>query len=66
MKSNTMECDGKKVPDVRGMGAKDATYLLQQCGLNVVLEGYGTVRHQSITPGRNVPQGTTAILQLKP
>ena len=66
MKSNKMECDSRMVPDVRGMGAKDATYLLQQCGLNVVLEGYGTVRHQSITPGRTAPQGATAILQLKP
>ena len=39
------------VPDVRGMGLRDALYLLENAGLNVDYNGIGTVRFQSIAPG---------------
>ena len=49
----------KGVPDVTGMGAKDATYLLQNKGKQVKLEGYGKVNEM-------VTKGDTVILKLKP
>lgn len=39
------------VPDVRGMGLRDALYLLENSGLQVIIEGAGTVKQQSIHPG---------------
>ncbi len=40
-----------RVPDVRGMGLRDALYLLENAGLNVETKGIGTVRRQSLLPG---------------
>ncbi len=42
------------VPDVRGMGARDAMFLLENCGLKVSLTGAGRVVRQSINPGTQV------------
>ena len=39
------------VPDVRGMGARDAVFLLENMGLKVKLDGVGKVQRQSIPPG---------------
>ncbi len=39
------------VPDVRGMSLMDALYLLENRGLEVIHEGEGVVRMQSIKPG---------------
>jgi len=36
------------VPDVKGMGARDAVYLLENLGLKVELDGYGKVVAQTI------------------
>jgi cell division protein FtsI (penicillin-binding protein 3) len=41
----------KTVPDVRGMGARDAMYVLENIGLAVSLSGSGKVYRQSISPG---------------
>lgn len=51
-----VELDGVRweeghVPDVRGMGLRDAIYLLENSGLRVIIEGAGTVKRQSIHPG---------------
>ena len=40
--------DHKHIPNVRGMGAKNAVYLLQKSGYHVLLDGYGTVKEQTI------------------
>jgi cell division protein FtsI (penicillin-binding protein 3) len=40
-----------EVPDVRGMGARDAMYVLENLGMKVDIEGVGKVFKQSITPG---------------
>ena len=53
------------VPNVYGMGAKDAVYLLEKAGLRVRIEGLGQVYHQSIPPGNRLIKGTTITLQLK-
>jgi cell division protein FtsI (penicillin-binding protein 3) len=49
---------GKKtVPNVIGMTAKDAVFLIENTGMNVRLKGIGTVKKQSIDPGQNVYKG---------
>lgn len=53
------------VPNVIGMGAKDAVYLLESKGLKVRINGTGKVRKQSITAGSRVIKGQTIGLQLK-
>jgi cell division protein FtsI (penicillin-binding protein 3) len=49
------------VPDVRGMGARDAVYLLEQAGLQVDLVGVGKVSKQSISPGNKASEGIVKI-----
>ena len=39
------------IPDVRGMGARDAIFLLENAGCRVDLSGRGRVQRQSIAPG---------------
>ena len=41
----------KQIPNVTGMGLRDALYLLENLGLRVEVKGYGKVRLQSIKPG---------------
>jgi len=43
--------DPNKVPNVIGMGLRDATYLLERMGLKVEVVGCGKVKRQSISPG---------------
>jgi len=51
------------VPDVKGMGARDAVFLLEKMGLNVRVEGVGKVRNQSIPPGSRV-NGQEIVIHL--
>ena len=53
------------VPNVIGMGAKDAVYLLESKGLRVQLYGIGKVRSQSIAGGSRIIKGQTVTLQLR-
>lgn len=53
------------VPNVVGMGAKDAVFLLENRGLKVDLNGFGTVISQSISPGSNAKKGAKITLKLK-
>ncbi len=52
------------MPDVTGMGVKDAVYMLEVSGLQVTIKGKGKVKEQSITPGTIITKGQTIILQL--
>ena len=60
-----MELKEGVVPDVRGMGAKDAVYLMEKGGLKVQLSGVGKVRTQSIPAGNRLVKGQTVRLVLK-
>lgn len=60
------DVDKNVIPDVRGMGAKEASYLLQNRDMRVEFAGYGTVRTQSIAPGSRVRKGATIRLTLEP
>lgn len=52
------------MPDVRGMGIKDAVFLLEQMGLRVVVNGKGSVVKQSIQPGQFYAKGSIVIIDL--
>ncbi len=52
-------------PDVIGMGAKDAIYLLESLGLKVKLHGRGKVKSQSYAAGKSITQGSECILSLE-
>jgi cell division protein FtsI (penicillin-binding protein 3) len=56
---------GSLVPDVTGMGAKDAVYALENCGLRVSLSGKGCVVSQSVGKGSKATPGQTVVLTLK-
>jgi len=53
-----------RVPDVRGMGAKDAVCVLENAGLKVVVKGAGRVKTQSLRPGDRFRKGQQVILKL--
>lgn len=53
------------VPDVSGMGARDAVYILENRGLRVRIEGRGKVVSQSMAAGTKIRKGAVCILKLK-
>lgn len=55
----------KLVPDVRGMGAADAVYLLERLGMRVRISGSGKVRRQSILPGTRLSHGRRILITLR-
>ncbi len=55
----------KSVPDVRGMGLKDALFLLENYGLRVRFSGAGAVVSQSVAPGTPLRSGTTIEIKLE-
>jgi cell division protein FtsI (penicillin-binding protein 3) len=60
--------DGKDlvtVPDVEGMGAKDAVFMLKKRGLDVSLQGSGEVKSQSIPSGTPTTKGQKIKLNLE-
>jgi len=54
----------KQIPDVTGMGARDAVYLLENNGLRVIVQGKGTVKRQSIPAGSDSVKGKVIVLSL--
>ncbi len=52
------------VPNVLGMGAKDAVFLLESKGLKVRIKGKGSVKQQSIAPGSAVKKGALCVITL--
>jgi cell division protein FtsI (penicillin-binding protein 3) len=52
------------IPNVTGMGLKDAIYLLENSGLRVRAVGRGSVSRQSLSPGQRVKKGDLIIIEL--
>ncbi len=52
------------VPNVVGMGARDAIYILENKGLRVNLIGAGKVKNQSIPAGSRIVKGATITIEL--
>ncbi len=53
-----------KVPNVMGMGLKDALYILETSGLDVRVKGVGKVINQSIAPKTLIKKGEIITIQL--
>jgi cell division protein FtsI (penicillin-binding protein 3) len=57
---------GKEVvPNVVGMTARDAVYLIERLGMHVILRGYGKVVEQTIPAGKQAFPGGMIELKLK-
>ena len=52
------------VPDVTGMGLRDAVYIIESAGMQVQIIGKGAVTSQSIAPGTRTVKGQLITLQL--
>jgi cell division protein FtsI (penicillin-binding protein 3) len=52
------------VPDVTGMGLKDALYILNNAGLQVSVVGKGRVRKQSLKIGSRIVKGSAITIEL--
>ena len=56
--------DESTVPDVTGLGARDAVYELACRGLKVRTKGRGVVKGQSIAAGKKLQPGQTIVIEL--
>jgi cell division protein FtsI (penicillin-binding protein 3) len=61
---NENQVSEERVPDVRGMGARDAVFLLESSGLQVRVSGIGKVKSQSLLPGYKFKRGQTIKLTM--
>lgn len=52
------------MPNLSGLSAKDALYLLENNGIYVKLQGFGSVKKQSIEAGQKFNKGNKIILTL--
>ena len=52
------------MPNLIGMGVKDALYLLENYGLKVEYKGYGSIKEQSIIKGSRFKEGEKIQLLL--
>ncbi len=64
---NKVELNGRyigktTVPNVKGMNAKDAVYLIEKTGMNVRIKGAGSVVSQSVEAGTKVTNGTVTLI----
>jgi cell division protein FtsI (penicillin-binding protein 3) len=57
--------DANSMPDVTGMTAKDAVFLLESMGFITQINGYGSVVEQSVPSGSVVEKGRLIKLNLK-
>ena len=53
------------IPDLTGMGARDAVYLLESRGVKAIIKGRGKVKSQSIYSGTSIKQGMTCELYME-
>ena len=52
------------MPNVEGMAAMDALYILENLGLEVQIEGKGLVKSQSIKPGIEIIENQKVALRM--
>ena len=53
------------VPNVKGMGLRDALFVLENAGLKVGVVGAGMVQRQSLAPGQDVREGGYIQIELR-
>jgi len=66
LSENSIETQLKKgiMPNLIGLSAKDALFLLENHGLYVRLQGFGSVKKQSIEAGQKILKGNKVTLTL--
>lgn len=62
---NLQNVQTQSMPDVKGMGLKDALYLLESLHLRVRINGRGRVKEQSIVPGTPINKNQIITIELK-
>lgn len=62
---NPVSLDENIVPDLKGMNATDAVFLLESMGWKVSFSGYGRVKSQSVKAGTELEKGRVINLELK-
>ncbi len=60
-----IDISGSAMPNVVGMGLKDALFVLESCGLEVETQGKGAVSEQSIKAGTKIKRGEKVKITLK-
>lgn len=53
------------VPNLVGMGARDAIYMLEKRGVRAIVKGRGRVSHQTLSPGTGIRKGMSCTLTLE-
>ncbi|HYE56386.1 MAG TPA: penicillin-binding protein [Chitinophagaceae bacterium] len=61
---NKQEIVKKIMPDLKGMGLKDALYMLENMNLKVKVKGKGRVTAQSVAPGNPYPINQPITIEL--
>jgi cell division protein FtsI (penicillin-binding protein 3) len=54
----------KMMPNVKGLGLKDALFMLENLGMKVVIKGKGKVISQSVETGKQVVKGMVVYVEL--
>lgn len=65
IKTRNLSVSKKMVPNVKGLNAKDAVYILENLGMKVRIIGYGKVVSQSILPQTTIEYGRSIQITLK-
>jgi cell division protein FtsI (penicillin-binding protein 3) len=61
---NSRQYSEKNMPDLRGMGLRNALSLLESMNIKVITHGRGKVNYQSIGPGTTVNKNETVTIEL--
>lgn len=61
---HSVDNNAELIPDVKGMGIKDALYMLESKGVQVQVVGAGKVTKQSVPPNTPIKQVKKIVLQL--
>jgi cell division protein FtsI (penicillin-binding protein 3) len=64
VESQAVPVSDERMPDVKGMGLKDALYVLESAGMKVEVTGTGRINQQSIAAGSPVAKGQKITIYL--
>lgn len=64
VESQVVPVNEERMPDVKGMGLKDALYVLESAGMKVQVTGTGRINQQSIAAGSPVAKGQKITIYL--
>lgn len=60
----TLHTDSSTVPNLEGMGARDAIFAIESRGMKAKVRGRGKVHSQSIAAGTKIKPGRTIVIEL--